>query len=51
MTDKPPQQRAEIGRVGLGVVTEPNLNLMLNMTDCDCSVADYGFEALSIEEK
>jgi hypothetical protein len=24
---------------------------MLNMADPDCSVADYGFEALSVEEK
>jgi 6-phosphogluconate dehydrogenase len=48
MTDKQPQQRHQIGIVGLGV-TGPNL--MLNMADPDCSVADYGFEALSVEEK
>jgi len=48
MTDKQPQQRHEIGMVGLGVMGR---NLVLNRADPDCSVADYGFEALSVEEK
>jgi 6-phosphogluconate dehydrogenase len=48
MTHKLRQQWYEIGMMGLGVMGR---NLVLNMADHDCSVADYGFEALSLEEK
>jgi 6-phosphogluconate dehydrogenase len=48
MTNKLPPQGYEMGMVGLGVMGR---NLVLNMADPDCSVADYGFEALSVGEK
>ena len=46
MTNKQPQQRYEIGMVGLGVMGR---NLLLNMADCGCAVAGYDKDQNKVE--
>jgi ketol-acid reductoisomerase len=46
MTNKQPQQRYEIGMVGLGVMGR---NLMLNMADHGCAVAGYDKDQTKVE--
>jgi hypothetical protein len=46
MTNKPPQQRYEIGIVGLGVMGR---NLVLNMADHGCAVAGYDKDQTKVE--
>jgi 6-phosphogluconate dehydrogenase len=46
MTNKQPQQRYEIGMVGLGVMGR---NLMLNMVDHGCAVAGYDKDQTKVE--
>jgi len=48
MTNKQPQQRYEIGMVGLGVM---GCDLVLNMTDDGCAVAGYDKEQAKVEAR
>jgi len=48
MTNKQPQQRYELGMVGLGVMGR---NLVLNMADHGCAVAGYDKDQTKVEAK
>jgi 6-phosphogluconate dehydrogenase len=48
MTNKQPQQRYELGMVGLGVMER---NLVMNIDDCGCAVAGYDKDQPKVEAK
>ena len=48
MTNRQPQQRYEIGMVGLGVM---GCNLVLNMADRGCAEAGYNKDQPKVEGK